>query len=69
MIWMNKKPYDVDRVCYERVFSVGSYESVRIRLEASVDPGVDTGSVVRGLADEVVNIYAGQDILQDSVSE
>jgi hypothetical protein len=40
---MSKKPYTVDRVCYERVFSVGSFESVRIRLEASVGPGVENG--------------------------
>jgi hypothetical protein len=68
-ILMSEKLYKVDRVCYERVFSVGSFESVRIRLEASVDPGVGSGEVVRGLAAEVADIYAGRDILPDSVSE
>jgi hypothetical protein len=56
-----KKSYTVDRVCYERVFSLGSFESVRIRLEASVDPGISAGAAVRGLASDVANIYAGND--------
>jgi hypothetical protein len=66
---MSGKPYTVNLVCYERVFSVGNFESVRIRLEASVDPGASTGEVVRGLAGEVADIYAGRDGPQESVSE
>jgi hypothetical protein len=61
---MSKGEYKVDRVCYERVFNIGCYESVRIRLEAGVDPGVEPGDVVRGLAEDVVNIYAGADTTQ-----
>jgi hypothetical protein len=61
VLMSDSKGYTVDRVCYERVFSVGSYESVRIRLEASVDPGKSPGDVVRGLASEVAEIYAGKD--------
>lgn len=64
----HRKSYTVDRVCYERVFNTGSFESVRIRLEASVDPGQITGDVVRGLASEVIDIYAGRDIGSDSGS-
>jgi hypothetical protein len=66
VILASKKPYTVDRVCYERVFNVGGFESVRIRLEASVDPGVETGVVIRGLAAEVADIYAGRDALPGS---
>jgi hypothetical protein len=58
--------YTVDRVGYERVFNLGGFESVRVRLEASVDSGVNPGEVVRGLAEEVVNIYTGQDSLPRS---
>jgi hypothetical protein len=66
---MSGEGYTVDRVCYERVFSVGNYENVRIRLEASVDPGVSSGEVVRKLAAEAVDIYSGRDILRDAVLE
>jgi hypothetical protein len=59
---MSDKVYSVDRVCYERVFNVGGYESIRIRLEAPVDSGVDPGVVVHGLAQDVVDIYAGQGV-------
>jgi hypothetical protein len=56
---MIERAYKVDRVCYERVFNVGGYESIRIRLEAPVSADVDPGDVVRGLASDVANIYAG----------
>jgi hypothetical protein len=65
---MIKGGYKVDRVCYERVFNVGCYESVRIRLEATVDPGIEPGDVVRGLAEEVANIYAGVDVVSGDSS-
>jgi hypothetical protein len=55
----------VDRACYERVFNLGDYESIRIRLEAPVESGVEPGDVVRGLARDVASIYAGTDIPQD----
>jgi hypothetical protein len=62
------KEYEVDRACYERVFNLGTYESIRIRLEAPVLPGVEPGDVVRGLAQDVADIYAGTDILFDDIS-
>jgi hypothetical protein len=64
---MAEKGYVVDRVCYERVFNVGVYESVRIRLEASVGEGTEPGAVVRGLAQEVADIYSGADLLRGDV--
>jgi hypothetical protein len=62
---VSRDGYKVDRVCYERVFNIGGYESIRIRLEAPVEPGVEPGDVVRGLAGDVAAIYAGVDVPQE----
>jgi hypothetical protein len=56
----SEKGYVVDRVCVERVFTLPvQFETFRIRLEAQVLPGQETGDVVRALDKEIVDIRNG----------
>jgi hypothetical protein len=58
MINAGGKGYTVKTVKYERLFSIGAYENIRIGLEASVDPGQDPADVVRALANQVVEMVS-----------
>ena len=58
---MSNLGYRVDRVHVERVFSLGAFETLRLRLEAEVFEGSKAGDVARALDAEIVAIRNGSD--------
>ena len=53
----------IDRVCFERVVpGADRYESLRIRLEASISPDENSGDAVRALDRQISDLLTGADI-------